>query len=78
MRVPKPFYLPPGLWPKHPVSITLKNLGDSIIQYSYSEDGIKKDGILTNGQINEKPTPFFVNTVYMFNFKSGRTIRSTQ
>ena len=75
MRVPIP---PPESWPKHPISITLKNLGDSFIQYNYSEDGITKHGILANGQISEQPTRLFVNTVYTFNFKSGATIRSTQ
>ena len=78
VRVPEEFIPPSEPWPKHPVLITLKNLGDSIIQYSYSEDGIKKDGIITNGLINEKPTTFFVNTTYMFNLKTGRRVEPTQ
>ena len=75
-RVPEAFIPPSEPWPKHRVSITLKNLGDSIIQYSYSEDGIKKDGIITNDLIDEKPTKFFVNTTYMFNLRTGARVEN--
>jgi hypothetical protein len=77
-RVPEAFIPPLEPWPKHPIPITLKNLADFSIQYSYSEDGVRKDGILMENQIAEKPTMFFLNTPYMFNLKTGRRIEPTQ
>jgi hypothetical protein len=76
-RVPDDFIPVPGPWPKYPVLIRLKNLGDSDIQYSYLEDGIRKDGIIRNGFLSEKATEFSANTVYLFNFKTEGTTRST-
>ena len=77
-RVPEPFIPPADLWPKYPVPITLKNLGDFRIEYMYWEDGIKKNGVLTENQISEKPTMFYVDTPYMFSLRSGRWNESIQ
>ncbi|TFK35316.1 hypothetical protein BDQ12DRAFT_714750, partial [Crucibulum laeve] len=64
--------------PKYPIAITLKNLGDFYIQYSYSEDGIEKQGILLPNQIGPTPTMFLMNKTYLFTLKKpGRKVEST-
>jgi hypothetical protein len=64
-------------WPKIRVPITLKNLGDSIVQYRYPEDGVIRDGFLTEDQISEKPTMFYLNTEYKFTLLQGSNVIST-
>ena len=76
-RVPEAFIPPADPWPKHPVPITLKNLADFRVEYMYPEDGVMKNGILTENQISEQPTMFYLNTPYMFNLRYGRTVEST-
>jgi len=77
-RVSKEFTPPSDLvWPKHPVSIRLQNLGNTIIEYQYPEDGVPKKGILDWGFISESSTTFTVNTPYLFSLRSGRKIVST-
>jgi len=76
-RVPETFTPPADPWPKNLVPITLKNLADFRVEYMYSEDGIKKDGVLTENQISGTPTMFYLNTPYMFNLRSGRKVEST-
>jgi len=77
-RVPEAFIPPADSWPKHRVPITLKNLADFRVEYMYWEDGIKKNGVLMENQINEEETMFFLNTPYMFNLRCGRRYESTQ
>jgi len=67
-----------GPSPKYPVRITLKNLADFNIQYSYAEDGIKKEGILMDNQISDTPTLFFMNTPYLFLLRQEQRIESVQ
>ena len=67
-------YISDKPWPKHPVPITLKNLGEDIIQYRYSEDGVVKDGSLNVNQIGPNPTTFSANHSYMFNLRTGDRI----
>jgi len=79
-RVPEAFITSgnPLTWPEHLVPITLKNLSeDFIVEYMYPERGVKKYGVLKEGQISEKPTMFRLNTPYMFTLRKGRTIIST-
>ena len=76
-RVPEEFIPPADPWPKHPVPITLKNLGDFRVEYMYPEDGKTKTGVLMENQISERPTMFYLNTPYMFSFRNGRTVKST-
>ena len=65
-------------WPEHLVPITLKNLSDEFqIEYMYPEKGVKKFGLLKEGQIGEEPTMFRLNTPYVFTLRKGRTILST-
>jgi len=64
-------------WPKHTVSITLKNTGRDAIQYRYREDGVTKSGIVMGGQILEQPTQFIMNTNYFIELRSGRFDKST-
>jgi len=71
-RVPEAFIPPSDPWPESWIPITLINLADFVIQYSYPENGIEKTGILMENQISEQPTMFIVNTTYMFNLRSGR------
>ena len=63
--------------PKHLVPITLKNLGEFRVEYTYWEDDIMKNGVLMENQINEKPTMFYLNTSYIFSLRSGRMVEST-
>jgi len=63
-------------WPKHTVSITLKNTGRDAIQYRYREDGVYKSGIVLGGQILEQPTQFIMNTNYFIELRSGRYNKS--
>lgn len=77
-RVPEAFIPPADPWPKHPVPITLKNLADFRIQYKYSEDGVRKDGVLTENQISENPTMFYLNNPYLFTLHKGLRVESTQ
>ena len=46
-------------WLKHPVPITLRNLSDFSVEYMYSEDGIRRNGVLMANQINEVWTMFY-------------------
>ena len=79
-RVPEAFIplAPLDQWPKHPIAIRLKNLGNSIIQYMYLEDGVQKDGVLMGNTISEQPTMFYANKTYLFRLKSGKYIESTR
>ena len=76
-QVPEAFIPPADPRPKHLVPITLKNLGDFRVEYMYWEDGIMKNGVLTENQISEKPTMFYLNIPYMFSLRSGRNREST-
>ena len=77
-RVPELFISPTDPWPKHLVPITLKNLSDFRVEYMYWEDGIKKNGVLIENQISEKPTMFHLNTPYLFSLRGRGRIESTQ
>ena len=77
-RVPEAFMPPLEPWPKHPIPITLTNFADFPIQYCYTENGVRKDGILMANTISVKPTMFFLNTPYMFYLKTGERIEATQ
>ena len=68
----------PLTWPEHLVPITLKNLSDEFqIEYMYLEKGVKKFGLLREGQIGEEPTMFRLNTPYTFTLRKGRRIKLT-
>jgi len=77
-RVPEAFSPSSTPWPKHPISITLKNSTDFSVEYSYPEDGIENKGILHPYQISPIPTKFLMNTSYLFMLKQGRKIESIQ
>jgi hypothetical protein len=60
-------------WVPHYASITLKNLGEDTIEYRYYRDSPLQieGGCLYGGQIGQA-VQFLVNTVYNFEFRSGR------
>ncbi|KJA26711.1 hypothetical protein HYPSUDRAFT_75161 [Hypholoma sublateritium FD-334 SS-4] len=78
-RVPEEFIIQPNeqAWPTYEIGVTLKNISNAFIQYSYSENGVMKNGTLEPQQIGPKPTKFRLSTTYMFNFKKGRKVEST-
>jgi len=56
-------------WPKHTVSITLKNLSEDTIEYRYVEDQEPQSGVLRPYQISERSDGFTVNTEYQFELR---------
>ena len=78
-RVPEAFIIQPDeqAWPTYEIGVFLKNLSDHYIQFSYSENGVKKDGTLEPNQIGPHPTKFRLSTSYMFTFSRGGKVEST-